>query len=147
MSFIEDFKKLFAWIGGSPAPSPSAPPDDSAATRSRQASEKRSDARQRVTSYPRTHWQPLLDLIPEIEAMAARGEKFGQMKGGEQRHWWSAIQFPWMEPSPIVNRFSALVVELGGFVPLDGGDGDANGAAKEVAGRRISSRPASVSQR
>jgi len=64
--------------------------------------------------------------------MAARGEKFGQMKGGEQRHWWSAIQFPWMEPSPIVNRFSALVVELGGFVPLDGGDGDANGAPKDV---------------
>lgn len=139
VSFIEDFKRLLAWIAPSAPPRLKGTRDDIAAieaTRAREAAEKQKEARQRIASSKRSHWQPLLDLIPEIEAMAARGEKFGEMKGGEQAHWWSAIQLPWMDPSPIVNRFSALVVELGGFVPFewergdeDAGDGAATAAA------------------
>jgi hypothetical protein len=80
--------------------------------------EQEEEARQRIASYPRDHWKPLLDLIPEIEAMAARGERFSTVRGGEREHWWSlSRQLPWIEPAPIVDRFRGLVHELGGFLP------------------------------
>ena len=132
MSLFDEFKRLLDRL----APPPQEPPakETSAegtpareaaareaaaheAARERQLAAQEEEARQRIASYPRGHWQPLLDLIPEIEAMAARGERFSTVRGGEREHWWSPVrQFPWIEPAPIVDRFRGLLHELGGFL-------------------------------
>lgn len=61
-----------------------------------------------ISSYDRKHWQPLLDLIPEIEAT----DKFEEIAGGEKDDK-GVIQMPYYIESPIVEKFRETVVELG----------------------------------
>jgi hypothetical protein len=50
---------------------------------------------QKINSFTKSDWKPLLDLIPKIE----NTEKFGEMKGGEKDED-GFISMPYHEPAP-----------------------------------------------
>ena len=67
-----------------------------------------------ISSYDRRNWQPLLDLIPEIELT----NKFWEIAGGEKNDK-GDIQMPYYMDSPIVEKFRESVVELGIIISFD----------------------------
>jgi hypothetical protein len=69
-----------------------------------------------INGFTRTHWKPLLDLIPEIERTA----KFGEMKAGEKDKD-GVIQMPFIHASPVVSRFSQIVYDLPIIISFDWG--------------------------
>ncbi len=59
-----------------------------------------------INSYDKKHWQPLLDLIPEIKSTVKFGEMVCQKdKEGEEI-------MPYYALSPVVEKFLSLVYEL-----------------------------------
>lgn len=76
-------------------------------------------ARHKISAYDRAHWQPLLDLISELDAASS----FGTWRGAEKTGFLT-VSAPWIEAAPVVGKFSALLGELGGLVPFDWTDWD-----------------------
>jgi len=114
-------ERLVRWL----SPSGSSPGTAEAEEEQRQARKrdlalKEDAARQRIISYDRAHWQPLLDLIPEIEATSAFGEWKGLEKTGLM-----TVNAPWVDPAPVVVKFTYQLHELGGLVPFDWGEWNA----------------------
>jgi hypothetical protein len=106
-------KKLVRQLSAIAGPQPG--PDVETEARRRVAlSRSEEESRQSISAYRRDHWQPLLDLIPTIEATA----KFGEWKGGEKNGIWS-FQLPYVDEAPVVCAFRALVSQLGALVPFD----------------------------
>jgi hypothetical protein len=66
-----------------------------------------------INSYNRKHWQPLLDLIPEIEST----HKFGEVVGGESIN--GVVQMPYERELPIVHKFRKSINQLGVLVSFD----------------------------
>ena len=67
-----------------------------------------------INSYDRRHWQPLLDLIPEIEAT----DKFEMMVDSEYSIF---ERLPW---APVVEEFVHLAYKLGVVINFDWGKWD-----------------------
>ncbi len=67
-----------------------------------------------IDSYDRQYWQPLLDLIPEIELT----DKFGEIAGGNKNEK-GGFQIPYYIEAPIVKKFRESVIELGIIVSFD----------------------------
>ena len=67
-----------------------------------------------INSYDKAHWQPLLDLIPDIEAT----EKFVEIIEREDKIE-GVIQMPYFKVSEIVYKFHNLVDELGIMISFD----------------------------
>lgn len=63
--------------------------------------------REIINSYTKKNWQPLLDLITEIEKTFS----FGELKGGEKNER-EVIQIPFWDASQIVHRFNHIVYEI-----------------------------------
>ncbi len=60
-----------------------------------------------IHSFTRQDWQPLIELIPEIESTS----KFGEWAGGEKDEK-EIIQFPYCIEAPIVSQFLEIVYGL-----------------------------------
>jgi hypothetical protein len=69
-----------------------------------------------INSYDKAHWQPLLDLIPDIEAT----KKFVEIVDREDKIE-GVIQMPYFKVSEIVYKFHTLVDELGIMISFDWG--------------------------
>ena len=72
-----------------------------------------------INAFTRQQWQPLLDLIPEIESATA----FGQWSGadsGEQ----GALVVPSCAPGPVVSRFFEIVYGMPVVISFDWGAWD-----------------------
>lgn len=69
---------------------------------------------EKISSLNRQDWQPLFDLIPEIENTS----KFGDMAGGEKDEN-GGIQLPYRIEKPIVSQFHRMVYELPVIISFD----------------------------
>jgi hypothetical protein len=70
--------------------------------------------RKRIASYTKKDWQPLLDLIPEIE----RASGIGEMVGGKKDD--SGVnQIPFRVESPVVSSFVRIVYEMPLIIGFD----------------------------
>ena len=67
-----------------------------------------------ILAMTKQDWQPLLDLIPEIETTV----KFGEMAGGEEGTN-GIIQMPYWQETPIVSRFQKIVYDLSIIIDFD----------------------------
>ncbi len=67
-----------------------------------------------IQSYPKTKWQPLLDLISGIESQT----KFGEIAGGNNDEN-NIMQMPYWEESPLVLEFRKVISELPIIVNFD----------------------------
>jgi hypothetical protein len=70
--------------------------------------------RQKILSYTRKDWQPLLNLIPEIEEALSFGEK-----GGGKRDEDGVMQLPFVIPAYVVTQFVDIVYEMPLMVSFD----------------------------
>jgi len=70
--------------------------------------------RQKIFSYTREDWQPLMNLIPEIEEALSFGEKGGG-KQDEDR----VMQLPFVIPAYVVTQFVDIVYEMPLMVSFD----------------------------
>lgn len=71
---------------------------------------------QRINAYTRQDWQPLLELIPELENTTSFGEWAGGQKDKE-----GVIQMPYNIHAPIVSRFLEIVYGLPVMISFDWG--------------------------
>ncbi len=62
---------------------------------------------EKVYSFARKDWQPLIELIPEIESTS----KFGKWVGGKNNEE-GIIQMPYCVASPVVSKFLEIVYGL-----------------------------------
>ncbi len=69
--------------------------------------------KQKINSMTRADWQPLFNIIPEIE----KTRKFGEVAGGKTED--GSMQFPFHVPSPIVEEFHKLVYDIPVVVSFD----------------------------
>ena len=69
--------------------------------------------RAEILAMTQQDWQPLLDLIPEIETTV----KFGEMAGGEEGA--NGIQMVYWQESPIISRFQTIVYYLSIIIDFD----------------------------
>ncbi|MEA1872808.1 MAG: DUF6508 domain-containing protein [Bacteroidota bacterium] len=60
-----------------------------------------------INTFSPSDWNPLLELIPEIE----KSTKFGEMKGGEKTQD-GTINMPYWHESALVSRFQETAYEL-----------------------------------
>jgi len=81
-----------------------------------------------INSFDRKHWQPLIKLIPEIEAASSFGEDAGGEKDEE-----GAIQMPYLIESDIVNKFRKEIEELGIMISFNWPAWD---EGREIAGNK-----------
>ena len=81
---------------------------------------------ERINSYTREDWQPLFELIPEIEKTTSFCERVQEDKG-------QVIQIPYCEPAPIVSRFLKVVYSIPIIISFDWVSWD--------EGRKIASDP------
>ena len=70
--------------------------------------------RQKIFSYTREDWQPLMNLIPEIEEALSFGEK----RGGKQDED-GVMQLPFVIPAYVVTQFVDIVYEMPLMVSFD----------------------------
>jgi len=70
--------------------------------------------RQKIYAYTREQWQPLMDLIPEIEEALSFGEK-----GGGQKDPDGEMQMPYTIPAYVVTQFVDIVYEMPLMVSFD----------------------------
>ena len=73
----------------------------------------------RINNMSKEDWQPLLDLIPEIE----QTESFGEMKGGKTNEK-GPITWPYMVDAPVVSEFQDLAYRMGIIINFDWGSWD-----------------------
>ncbi len=62
---------------------------------------------EKINSYTRQDWQPLLALIPEIEETSS----FGEWSGGKSKNGQS-MQFPYFVPAPVISRFLEIANDM-----------------------------------
>ncbi len=67
---------------------------------------------EKINSYTREDWQPLFELIPEIEKTTSFYERAQENKG-------QIIQIPYCEPAPIVLRFLKVVYSIPIIISFD----------------------------
>ncbi|MCK5820321.1 MAG: hypothetical protein KAH17_00480 [Bacteroidales bacterium] len=67
-----------------------------------------------LSSLTLNDWQPLLDLIPDIE----QSTTFGTLQGGDEVED-DVFSFPFYAPSPVVEKFEELCYKLGIIVDFD----------------------------
>lgn len=72
-----------------------------------------------IDSFRHQDWQPLLELIPEIENTSSFGQWSGGEKDGE-----GAIRFPYCVPGPIVSQFVEIVYAIPIIISFDWGSWD-----------------------
>ena len=72
--------------------------------------------REVINGYTRMEWQPLLDLIPEIEGRSGFGEVIPGRDIGE-----GVTTLPYMAYDEIIGRFTALCYEIPVMVNFDWG--------------------------
>lgn len=76
-------------------------------------------SKQHIESLTKADWQPLFDLIPEME----NTESFGTWKGGDtDENGAINLMYPW--EGPIVHTFLELVYKMGIIVNFDWGAWD-----------------------
>lgn len=63
--------------------------------------------REKIDSYSKTEWAPLIELIPKIE----KTKKFGKMYGGEIDEN-DVMTMPYWEKSDIVSQFCRIVYNI-----------------------------------
>ncbi len=63
--------------------------------------------REKIDSYSKTEWAPLIELIPKIE----KTKKFGKMYGGEIDEN-DVMTMPYWEKSDIVSQFCTIVYNI-----------------------------------
>ncbi len=68
----------------------------------------------KINSYTLKDWNPLLELIPEIE----KTTKFGELKVGEEIEK-GVFQFPYVVESEVVSRFHKIVYEMPIIINFD----------------------------
>ena len=66
----------------------------------------------RINSYTQKDWQPLFELIPEIERTTSFCERVQEDKG-------QVIQIPYCESAPIVSRFLKVVYSIPIIISFD----------------------------
>ncbi len=81
-----------------------------------------------INSFDRKYWQPLLELIPEIEATS----KFGEDAGGEKDEK-GMIQMPYLIESEIVNKFREVIDAMGIIISFNWPAWD---EGREIAGNK-----------
>lgn len=72
-----------------------------------------------INAFTAQDWQPLLDLIPEIE----KSTRFAEFKRGE-RNKEGVIQMPYYEPASVVSRFLEIVYDIPIMISFDWGSWD-----------------------
>lgn len=77
------------------------------------------NAHESICKYDRKHWQPLLDLIPEIESTP----KFAEVAGLEKDDK-GYVQMPYYVLSSVTKKFLEVAYELGIVISFDWGSWD-----------------------
>ena len=70
----------------------------------------------KINSYTLKDWNPLLELIPEIE----KTSKFGELRGGEEVEK-GVFQLPYYVQNDIVSNFTEIVYEMPIAINFDWG--------------------------
>lgn len=72
--------------------------------------------KEKIYTFTRQDWQPLIELIPKIENTS----KFGEWAGGEKDEK-GIVQFPFCIPTKIVSQFLEIVYNMPIIINFDWG--------------------------
>ena len=73
--------------------------------------------REHIDSLTQKDWQPLLELIPEIE----NASEYGRLSGGDEDEK-GMIQMPYNVPAPVVSQFLKVVYDIPIIVSFNWGE-------------------------